>query len=787
MAKYSEKNAQAVRSQSTDMSEVDCSKTTKPLSAKVNVMGSGSKSAAPILIPKLLQKTIEKDAYKDNAVTVSNGSAKASENKQNTPRRDLNDMITIDKPAVKIVSPAHHDVDTRISNQENDGSGDKYDDLPESLILTRSASHSPPNPPQQEPCTNNTSPSLGRTFGSYQENMMHPGFCGGEIPSRYLGDANSVDIIPLRHSAQLYQSRVSRGENLPDRMNHGNSAGGVHDTPIECFPRYAGSYSHDFQRMNAPVSSLMQKGIEIPPQYFVPSISESFDSDKHSTHPQYGSGQGHPFQRGGFLKSLHDMHASNQNTFASQYIQNPSAVPFNYDILKPLNANLFSSSASSYPNYDNKRQNIFNRGSHDFHQFRDAAGSNIYHGGFNLQMPLSRYEDSASHMHHIVQHVQTKQTAALQDERNLDEASFAPPVPHSQHLSKETGTTRSTEISDSTSLPRSPKKKSSTAAKAAIAAGMTLPSSASEVNFDIRNPPLEPVLSPSSDPICTIQSAVKKDDVLCGRGGGTNTQIGNRRFRHLVHEFQPTYLLCRRKEKPLIARTIVLIIRNRGGRFLKKDEQSGMLYEVGDEKAEAKTSQALREGLDVRATKTSTLLGKTSNKMKSKEIQSYNDKTQGRGIKHPEETFKSSFGETMTGPSLQDDEDGFQKSSFLSHLLVSKKNNYNNQGDFNDIDHQHLSLNTLSPSKKRQRRFHQISHNIPNFNSIESNIHEHTKRCFGAPTSQDTNTFLLPEERRRSGWNMELCMPNSRRPEDPLDLPYDKNFLGANSHFAPCI
>lgn len=53
-----------------------------------------------------------------------------------------------------------------------------------------------------------------------------------------------------------------------------------------------------------------------------------------------------------------------------------------------------------------------------------------------------------------------------------------------------------------------------------------------------------------------------------------------------------------------MARTIVLIIRKRGGRFLKKDDETGELYEVGDSKAEAKTSQALREGLDVRATKT---------------------------------------------------------------------------------------------------------------------------------------------------------------------------------------
>ena len=145
----------------------------------------------------------------------------------------------------------------------------------------------------------------------------------------------------------------------------------------------------------------------------------------------------------------------------------------------------------------------------------------------------------------------------------------------------------------------------STAAQAAIAAGMTQPPSASEISFDIHDPPMEPYTQPSEEPVCTVTANITSHDVLCGRGGGTNTQIGNRRFRALVQEFQPTYLLCRRKEKPLLARTIVLIIRNRGGRFLRKDEVSGMLYEVGDEKAEAKTSQALREGLDVRASKTS--------------------------------------------------------------------------------------------------------------------------------------------------------------------------------------
>uniref|UniRef100_A0A7S3P1B1 DUF6824 domain-containing protein n=1 Tax=Amphora coffeiformis TaxID=265554 RepID=A0A7S3P1B1_9STRA len=143
-----------------------------------------------------------------------------------------------------------------------------------------------------------------------------------------------------------------------------------------------------------------------------------------------------------------------------------------------------------------------------------------------------------------------------------------------------------------------------------------LPKAAEEIDFEVTDPPMNNVTPPSDQPIVESLAEVNTHDVLCGRGGGTNSQIGNRRFRKLVQEFQPTYLLARRKEKPLLARTIVLIIRKRGGRFLKKDEDSGELFEVGDAKAEAKTSQALREGLDVRATKSaaSSLLEKKKKK-----------------------------------------------------------------------------------------------------------------------------------------------------------------------------
>lgn len=144
-----------------------------------------------------------------------------------------------------------------------------------------------------------------------------------------------------------------------------------------------------------------------------------------------------------------------------------------------------------------------------------------------------------------------------------------------------------------------------------------LPKAAEEIDFDVSTPPMEPITPESEEPSCESLAEVNTFDVLCGRGGGTNSQVGNRRFRQLVQEFQPIYLLAKRKEKPLLARTIVLIIRKRGGRFLKKNEETGQLFEVGDTKAEAKTSQALREGLDVRATKSAqSLLDKQKKKKK---------------------------------------------------------------------------------------------------------------------------------------------------------------------------
>ena len=67
-----------------------------------------------------------------------------------------------------------------------------------------------------------------------------------------------------------------------------------------------------------------------------------------------------------------------------------------------------------------------------------------------------------------------------------------------------------------------------------------------------------------------------RNDVLCGRGGGTNVHPGNRRFHYLINANMRSYLNARKNDKPAISRFIVRAIREMNGRFLKKDEKLGL-------------------------------------------------------------------------------------------------------------------------------------------------------------------------------------------------------------------
>lgn len=103
--------------------------------------------------------------------------------------------------------------------------------------------------------------------------------------------------------------------------------------------------------------------------------------------------------------------------------------------------------------------------------------------------------------------------------------------------------------------------------------------------------------TPDTDGYLQNITRLRSEDVLSGRGGGTNRHPGNIHFRRIVSEAQPNYVKSRKKNKSSIARNIVQSIRNKNGRFLKFIPETGLWHDVGDKKATEKTSQALREGL----------------------------------------------------------------------------------------------------------------------------------------------------------------------------------------------
>lgn len=87
-------------------------------------------------------------------------------------------------------------------------------------------------------------------------------------------------------------------------------------------------------------------------------------------------------------------------------------------------------------------------------------------------------------------------------------------------------------------------------------------------------------------------------DVLCGRGGGTNNHIGNSHWRMLVAANKQLYITLPKRQKMLLSRSIVNAVRSQNppGRFLQKESKTNLWYDVGDQRAQEKTSQALREG-----------------------------------------------------------------------------------------------------------------------------------------------------------------------------------------------
>jgi hypothetical protein len=97
-------------------------------------------------------------------------------------------------------------------------------------------------------------------------------------------------------------------------------------------------------------------------------------------------------------------------------------------------------------------------------------------------------------------------------------------------------------------------------------------------------------------------SALRPNDIVCGRGANTNFHSGNQRLRELLVKdyYQTSYLCARRSEKPRIAIDLLGAIRSRGGRFVRRSKtttgRSFSWVEIGEKAAYDKVCQYLRDG-----------------------------------------------------------------------------------------------------------------------------------------------------------------------------------------------
>jgi hypothetical protein len=79
--------------------------------------------------------------------------------------------------------------------------------------------------------------------------------------------------------------------------------------------------------------------------------------------------------------------------------------------------------------------------------------------------------------------------------------------------------------------------------------------------------------------------------------GKTNHHPGNIKRRLIIEERKDEYMTSSRNGKPIIAMEVVRIWRDLSppGRFLRKNEETGLWDDIGDEDACIKCSHTLRE------------------------------------------------------------------------------------------------------------------------------------------------------------------------------------------------
>lgn len=215
-----------------------------------------------------------------------------------------------------------------------------------------------------------------------------------------------------------------------------------------------------------------------------------------------------------------------------------------------------------------------------------------------------------------------------------------------------------------------------------------------------------------------IVKNVNNNDVLMGRGGITNSHVGNIRYRQLVQGFQINYLKLPKMKKSSIAKTIVEMIHSRGGRFLMQIHEKKHWVEVEDIRAREKTSQALRE----KAPEIKRWLLDKKNRESS--FNSYNSNRYDKSNRNVQRSSVFVPPSLPNGMSSQihgsDSSDGMILNNSWQYANVGRQN-------FRGMEHTTFpNINYDGSSKERESK---VDSNFCNFSSISRHINANDVLC----------------------------------------------------------
>lgn len=248
-------------------------------------------------------------------------------------------------------------------------------------------------------------------------------------------------------------------------------------------------------------------------------------------------------------------------------------------------------------------------------------------------------------------------------------------------------------------------------------------------------------------------------DVLCGRGGDINSHPGNITFRNLVNSNKRVYLTSRfKREKRCIAERILKDIKRQDppGRFLTRNSKSGPWYEISEEKARDKTSQALREGApklrkQIQAEKEQALNKKRDEKVNTAySDDEYGDYGYDDYEPYDDYTYES---ETTNGRPQPPPRQYHSYAERMADTFTSGMNcfghGYHRGNDMRDDDHNyHRHADDYNYNQYRQERYH----NSPQYRETprQNNGHHWDHRDEDYPSDERDNAS---DNHNAHGWD----------------------------------